>query len=133
MAWRIHSLEASRPWAMTASVTFGAPSSNLANAPSVPPASTITRAMSPLTSRPAQRAVGEPAGQDAGVAGLALAAEERAGDLAGGVHALFEVDGQREEVGALAHAPGGGGGDEDLGVADADGNGAVGLEGESAR
>ena len=37
---------------------------------------------------------------------LALPAEERAGDLAGGVHPLLDVDGQGEEVGPLPHATG---------------------------
>ena len=53
------------------------------------------------------------------VGGLALTTEERAGDLARGVHALLDVDGQREEVDALADALGAGGGDEHDGVADA--------------
>ena len=50
----------------------------------------------------AQRAVDQATGEDGLVAGLALTTEERAGDLAGGVHALFDVDGEGEEVGALA-------------------------------
>ena len=80
----------------------------------------------------AQRAVDEAAGQDGLVAGLALTAEERAGDLAGGVHALFDVDGQREEVGAVTGRLGGGGGDEHDRVAEADRDGAVGLAGQLA-
>ena len=51
----------------------------------------------------AQRAVDQPAGQDGLVRALALPAEERAGDLPGGVGPLLDVDGQREEVGALPH------------------------------
>ncbi len=50
----------------------------------------------------ARRAVDEAAGEDRIGRGTALAAEERAGDAAGGVHALFDVDGEREEVEALA-------------------------------
>ena len=50
---------------------------------------------------------------------LALPAEERAGDLAGRVRPLLDVDGQGEEVGPLAHRPGGGGGGQQDGVADA--------------
>ena len=48
--------------------------------------------------RRAQRAVDEPAGQDRVGGRPALAAEERAGNAPGRVHALFDVDGQREEV-----------------------------------
>ena len=52
----------------------------------------------------AQRTVDEAAGEDGLVAGLALTAEERAGDLARGVHALFDVDGEGEEVDAVTDA-----------------------------
>ena len=46
-----------------------------------------------------QRAVDEPTGQDRRLGCTTLAAEERAGDLAGGVHPLLDVNGQREEAG----------------------------------
>ena len=59
--------------------------------------------------------------------GAALTTEERAGDLADGVHPLFDVDGEREEVDALAHGLVGGGGHQHLGVAHAGDDGAVGL------
>ena len=49
----------------------------------------------------AQRPVDESAGEDGLVGGLALPAEERPGDLPGGVGPFLDVDGQREEVGAL--------------------------------
>ena len=55
----------------------------------------------PVGEARAQRAVDEAAGQDGLVARLALTTEERAGDAPGGVHALFDVDGEREEVGAF--------------------------------
>src|SRR5512133_490155 len=48
------------------------------------------------------RAVDQPGGQDRPLRRAALALEETAGDLPGGVHALFDVDGEREEVRALA-------------------------------
>ena len=51
-----------------------------------------------LDERRAQRPVDEAAGEDRVLAGTALAAEERAGDAARGVHALLDVDRQREEV-----------------------------------
>ena len=51
-----------------------------------------------LDERRAQRAVDEAAGEDRVGRGASLAAEERAGDASGGVHALFDVDRQREEV-----------------------------------
>ena len=51
--------------------------------------------------RRAQRPVNQAAGED-GVRGRpSLAAEERAGDAARGIHPLFDVDGQREEVEVL--------------------------------
>ncbi len=53
--------------------------------------------------RRAERAVDQPAGQDGLVRALALPAEERAGDLPGGVGPLFDVDGQGEEVGSLPY------------------------------
>ena len=46
----------------------------------------------------AQRPVDHAGGEGGLLAGAALAAEEAAGDLARGVHALLHVDGQREEV-----------------------------------
>src|SRR5262249_13490845 len=51
--------------------------------------------------RRAQRAVGEAGGEDRLLTRPAFATEERSGDLAGGVHAFFDVDGQREEVDPL--------------------------------
>ena len=54
-----------------------------------------------LGERRAQRAVGEAAREDGGLARATLTAEHAAGDLAGGVHALLDVDGEREEVDAL--------------------------------
>ncbi len=51
--------------------------------------------------RRAQRTVDETADEDRLGRGAAFATEERAGDLAGGVRALFDVDGQREEVEAF--------------------------------
>nr|BFE68574.1 hypothetical protein GCM10020092_018750 [Actinoplanes digitatis] len=51
-----------------------------------------------LGERRAQRPVDQAAGEDRVLAGAALAAEERAGDAADGVHPLLDVDRQREEV-----------------------------------
>ena len=48
----------------------------------------------------AHRAVDQTGDQHAAVGGLALAAVERAGDAADGVHTLFDLDGQREIVDA---------------------------------
>ena len=48
------------------------------------------------------RAVDHARGQDRALGGAPLALEEAAGDLPGGVHALLDVDGEREEVRALA-------------------------------
>src|SRR5690606_4907636 len=51
--------------------------------------------------RRTQRTVDETAGQDRLGRGATLTTEERAGDLAGGVGTLFDVDRQREEVKAV--------------------------------
>ena len=48
------------------------------------------------------RPVDHPRGQDRLLAGATLALEEAAGDLAGRVHLLLDVDGEREEVRPLA-------------------------------
>ena len=58
----------------------------------------------------AQRAVDHARDQRALLAGAALALEERAGDLARGVHALLDVHRQREEV-DVAQVAGGRGGE----------------------
>ena len=60
-----------------------------------------------------------------------LALDEAAGDLAGGVHPLLEVDGEREEVEAGARLRPVGGA-EHHGVAVADGDGTAGEAGELA-
>ena len=69
------------------------------------------------------------------LAGAALALEERAGDLARGVHALLDVDGQREEVDVAEVARGRGAEDHRVALADDDGAGGLlghlaGLEGD---
>ena len=56
----------------------------------------------PGRERRPQRAVGEAAGEDRELTGAALTTEERAGDLSRGVHPLLDVDGEGEEVDALA-------------------------------
>ena len=61
-----------------------------------------------------------------------LTLEEAARDLAGGVHALLDVDGQREEVGALARLGASLGGGEHHRVASADDDSAVRLLREMA-
>ena len=83
--------------------------------------------------RRAQRPVDQAAGQDGGVGGTALPAEEAAGDAPGGVHALLDVDREGEEVDAVPDALGGVGGDEGFGARDLGDHGALGLEGELAR
>ncbi len=79
----------------------------------------------------AQRAVDHAGDQRRLLAGAALALEERAGDLARGVHPLLDVDGERHEV-DVAHVPGGCGA-EDAGVAGGDEDGAGGLLGQATR
>ena len=81
----------------------------------------------------ADRAVDQAAGQRLVLGGAALALEEAAGDLAGGVGLLEVVDGQREEVLAgLGFGLGDHGGQHD-GAFDVDEDGAGGLAGDFAR
>ena len=81
----------------------------------------------------AQRAVDDAAGEDGLGARAAFTAEERARNLAGSVHLLFNIDGQREEVVVLLRAGTGGGGGQNHGiVVEVGGHGAIGLLGEAA-
>ena len=64
----------------------------------------------------AQRAVDDAARENGLRARTAFAAEERARDLARGVHLLFHVDGQREEIVILLRAAAGGRGRQHHGV-----------------
>jgi hypothetical protein len=79
----------------------------------------------------AQRAVDHAGDQRRLLAGAALALEERAGDLARGVHPLLDVDGERHEV-DVAQVPGSCCA-EDAGVAGGDEDGAGGLLGQATR
>ncbi len=79
----------------------------------------------------ADRAVGEARCERRGLGHAAFALDEAAGDLAGGVHPLLELDGEREEV-ETGPRLGAVGGPEDHGVAVAQGDGAAGKAGELA-
>jgi hypothetical protein len=83
--------------------------------------------------RRAQRPVDQATGQDRGLGRTALTTEERAGDLAGGVHALLDVHRQREEVDALTDMTRSGGGHQDAGLAHAAEHCSAGERGELAR
>ena len=63
------------------------------------------------------RAVRQPGREDGLLAGPTFALDEAAGDLARGVHALFVLDGEREEVDALAGFGRRDGGGEQNGIA----------------
>src|SRR3712207_7216156 len=66
--------------------------------------------------------------------GPALAAEERAGDPARGVHPLLDVDREREEVEVVLRLLGGGGGrQQHRVVVEVGGHRAGGLPGQEAR
>jgi len=67
--------------------------------------------------RRTQRTVDQTADEDRLGGGTTLTTEERAGDLAGGVGALLDVDRQREEVEALARVLACAGGREEHGLA----------------
>ena len=82
--------------------------------------------------RAAGSAVSHTRREDGALRGTSLALEEAAGDLAGGVHALFDVDGEREEVRSLACFWSALGRGQHHRVARADDDGAVGLLGELA-
>ena len=78
------------------------------------------------------RAVGHARREDGALGGTCLALEEAAWDLPRGVHALFDVDGEREEVRSLACFRSALGRGQHHRVARADDDGAVGLLGELA-
>ena len=79
----------------------------------------------------AQRAVDQAAGEDRVLAGATLAAEERAGDLAHGVHPLLDVDRQGEEVELVLGVLAGRGGRQQHGlVVEVGRDGTGGLTGE---
>src|SRR5207245_7988284 len=78
-------------------------------------------------------AVGHARGQDRPLGGTAFALEKAARNLPGGVHALLDIDGEREEVRAFARLRPALGRAEDNGLARADDDCAVGLLRELAR
>ncbi len=78
----------------------------------------------------ADRTVDHAGSQGGLFAGACFTAEEGARNLADGVHALFDVDGQGQEVNVAKTSDGGGG--ENLGVARLDDDGAAGLLGQLA-
>ncbi len=80
----------------------------------------------------AQGPIGQAADQNAGFAGPAFAPEERAGNAARGVQALFVFHAQREKVDAFTRRAGHGGRGQDDGVAQAHRHRAVGLTGQFA-
>ena len=85
----------------------------------------------PVGERRADRAVDHARGQRGLLGRARLALDEAAGELARGVHALLEVDREREEVQVLGLLRRGGG-DEHHRVALADDDGAAGLLGQLA-
>src|SRR5262249_25305580 len=80
----------------------------------------------------ADGAVGQARGEDGVLGRAALALDEAAGDLADGVEALLDVDGEREEVDALARGGAGRGRAGEAGAAVAHEGGPAGLLGEAA-
>ena len=82
----------------------------------------------------AQRPVDEAAGEHGLGRGATLATEEASGDLADGIHALFDVDRQREEVElVLRLLAGGRGGQQHRVVVEVRRDGAAGLLGQASR
>ena len=82
--------------------------------------------------RRAKGTIDQATGQDGLFASTRFTTEERAGDLARGVHALFDVDGKWEEVGVFTGRLGPGCGHEDHGVANTCGYGTTSERGEFA-
>ena len=80
----------------------------------------------------ADRPVGEAHRQDGRLRWARLALDEAARDLAGGIHSLLVVDGEREEVRALARILAGDGCRQDDRVSVTENDGAIGLLGELA-
>ncbi len=76
--------------------------------------------------------VNDAAGENTLLAGTPLPAEEAAGDTAHGVHLLLKVHAEGEEVDAVPRAGGGGGRDQDSGLAVCDHHGGVGQLGDLA-
>src|SRR6266542_2734247 len=85
-----------------------------------------------LGERGPQRPVDQAGGEDGRLRRPPLTAEEAAGDLAGGVHALLHVHGEREEVELLLGLLAGGRGDQHLGLAQAGDHGAACQPGQLA-
>ena len=85
----------------------------------------------PVGKRGPQRSIDESARQDGRLGGPTLPPEERARDLARGIHPLFDVDGEGEEVDTLANTTGSRRGHQDGGVAHASDYGTVGLSGQT--
>ena len=82
--------------------------------------------------RRAQRTVGETAGEDRFLGRTTFTTEERAGDLAGRVGPLLDIDRQREEVHARAKVLGRIGRGEHLRAADGRHDGSLALRRELA-
>ena len=81
----------------------------------------------------AQRTVDLTSSQDRISTGATFAAEEATGNATGGVHALFHIHGQWEEVDALARVAGGGGGGQEHRVfVQVRGDGSIGLTSQQA-
>ena len=74
--------------------------------------------------------VDEPSREGGLLCGPAFTTEERSGDPPNGVHPLFNIHGQREEVNAFAQPLVGGRRHEDFGVADTGNNGPIGELGK---
>ena len=85
-----------------------------------------------LREQGADRAVDDARGQNGLFAGTALTAQEAAGDLARRVHSLLKIDGEGQEVDAVAGLFRRGGAGQHDGLAVADEAGAVGKAGELA-
>ncbi len=82
----------------------------------------------------AQRTVNDAARQNRLGRRTALTTEEGAGDLARGVHLLFDIDGQREEIVVFLRAgAGGGGGQHHRIIIQIRGDRAIGLLGKTTR
>jgi hypothetical protein len=80
-----------------------------------------------------QRPVGEAGGENGVLGGSALALDEAARDLTGGVHLLFKLDLEGEEVDPLARLVRRGGGRQDDGLAVGHEDRAAGLLRHAAR
>ena len=90
----------------------------------------VSLAAIPGGERRTQRAVDQASSEGGALGSTTLTSKERPRNLSDGIHSLFDVDRQREEIDPLPNPTSAGGGCEDLGLADRGNYCPIGLAGE---